>query len=965
VIRVASKGQLVVRFAGDTKALESASGKAGKILGGFAKVAGAAGLAAGAALAAGVIESMNIEKANDKLSAQLGLSAKKSKQIGKVAGDLYKDAYGDSIEGVNTAVGAVMTSIDGMGKASGKRLESTTAKALDFATAMDVDVTRAAQVAGQVMRTGLAKNADQAFDLITAASQKVPASLREDVLDAADEYGQFFAGLGLSGEEAFGMLVKGAEKGQFGLDKIGDAVKEFTIRSTDMSKTSKEAYTAIGLDANDMANKILKGGRSAKGATKDIIGGLLSIKDPAQQANAAIALFGTPIEDLNVKDIPDFLKSLQGAEGGLGKVRGAAKRMGETLNGNAATDLEAFKRTLQSGVVDFLGKHVLPVIKDVIGFISRHKDIFGPLAIALGVVAVAIGIVTVATAAWSAVLQTTGIPLLIIGIAALVAGLVFFFTKTKVGTKIWKGFTSFLVSAWDVVKIGLKAAWNWIQKWVFRPIFLYVKFLIAVFKFYGKIIGIIWRALGSALRAVWNWIKDKVFVPIKRGIQLVGIGFKVYGQVIRAAWSKVGSGLRSVWNWIKKHVFSPVANFVTKTIPNAFRTGVRKVGEWWDGLKKMAQTPVKFLVNTVWNNGLRKMLNAIPGVDIDPVVLKFAQGGAVHGGVAGKDSVRALMMPGEHVWTAKEVRAAGGQQQMYAMRKAVLNGNLNGDPKFANGGALSSDAIARAQAFANAQRGKPYGWGAVGPSAYDCSGFMSAITNVLQGQSPHRRRGATADFPWGGFQKGPGQFTIGSTSNYAGSGIGHMVGNLAGLGVESRGGRGVILGSGAMNPAGAAFSKLYHLGAAGAAGDASGGWLETISDVLAKLKALPGQIREMMSGGSWITSFLKKLASGLWSNIAGFLNKKIPDFGPIPTKFAKGGIVKARPGGMHAIVGEGGYDEAIIPLAGPHAPRRNGQQTVVLELRSSGTKVDDMLLAILRDAIKVRGNDPVKVLTRR
>ena len=100
-----------------------------------------------------------------------------------MAGDLYADAYGDSMEQVNTAVGAVMSSIKGMSTASSADLESVTAKALNFASTFDIEVDRAVQSVGTLINSGLAPNATQAFDLITAASQKVPASLREDVLD--------------------------------------------------------------------------------------------------------------------------------------------------------------------------------------------------------------------------------------------------------------------------------------------------------------------------------------------------------------------------------------------------------------------------------------------------------------------------------------------------------------------------------------------------------------------------------------------------------------------------------------------------------------------------------------------------------------------------------------------------------------------------------------------------------------
>lgn len=68
----------------------------------------------------------------------------------------------------------------------------------------------------------------------------------------------------------------------------------------------------------------------------------------------------------------------------------------------------------------------------------------------------------------------------------------------------------------------------------------------------------------------------------------------------------------------------------------------------------------------------------------------FAAGGAVRGGIAGRDSVAALLMPGEHVWTAAEVAAAGGHGAMTTMRSAALTGSL---PRFAAGGAVPDHSL--------------------------------------------------------------------------------------------------------------------------------------------------------------------------------------------------------------------------------------------------------------------------------
>ncbi|MDQ5861616.1 MAG: hypothetical protein M3536_05055, partial [Actinomycetota bacterium] len=338
-------------------------------------VAAAAGVAIAAALTAGFVKALDFEKGNDKLAASLGLNEKESAKAGKAAGKLYAGAYGESMGEVNSAVESVMSSIKGMREASEEDVTAMTAKVLDMAAAFEIDAGRAAQVAGQMITTGLAKDGVEAADLLTASLQKVPKAVREDLLDAVDEYAPFFKDLGFTGGEAMTMLADASEKGMYGIDKTGDALKEFGIRATDMSKATDGAYESLGLNTLDMTNQLLAGGDTARGAFDKIITGLSDIEDPAAQSAAAIALFGTPLEDLSVTEIPKFIDSLLNSQEALGTVEGAADRMGTTLADNAGTKIESFKRGAEVAFVNVLGGQVLPVLENVAGFITAT---FGP-----------------------------------------------------------------------------------------------------------------------------------------------------------------------------------------------------------------------------------------------------------------------------------------------------------------------------------------------------------------------------------------------------------------------------------------------------------------------------------------------------------------------------------------------------------------------------------------------------------
>lgn len=618
---MANLADLVITLRADPSGVEEGMSK-GK------KLAMVGGAAMGAAVAAGALKAMDIGAANDKLAAQLGLTEQESARVGKVAGSLYAGAYGDSLEDVNTAVGAVMSSIKGMNQASSSDLQGMTAKALDFATAFDVDVQRAVDVAGRAVNSGLAKNATEAFDLITAASQRVPANLREDVLDATDEYGQFFAHLGIQGPEAFGIMVDAAEKGMFGIDKVGDAIKEFTILSTDGSQSTKDAFDAIGLNAKNMQTSILAGGDSAAGATQKIVDGLLGIKDPGKQAETALALFGTPLEDLNVKDIPAFLKTLQGGSDAMEGFAGAADRMGTTLNDNAATNLTSFKRQAElafvgvvggaviptiekaakflaytlgpavTEVADFLGATLVPALKSSAKFMADNK---GPIKVIAGIIA---GLLVPAFAVLAVhAAQTT---------ARVVAGWVSQSVAAARSAASSVAALSRVALAW--VRTGVQAlasAARVAAAWLIAmgPIALVIAAVVGVvaliIKNWDKIVAATkkaWEWIKATTTRVWNAIKagisaavDAVKAAITGGFELIRRGIAKYvgmwKAIITGAWSAIKTVVGGGISWIVNKItgmpgaISRAASGLFDGIKNAFRSAVNWIIGAWNGLE--------------------------------------------------------------------------------------------------------------------------------------------------------------------------------------------------------------------------------------------------------------------------------------------------------------------------------------------------------------------------------------------
>jgi len=232
----------------------------------------------------------------------------------------------------------------------------------------------------------------------------------------------------------------------------------------------------------------------------------------------------------------------------------------------------------------------------------------------------------------------------------------------------------------------------WLLNKVFMPVvrgivWLLVRILAPVFKFLWFFIRPILRSIGLAVQILAAFIKIAIGI-IMIALKLLGMGFKwLYDHAIKPAWDA-----------LVEHVFQPMKDWIDKHIAPTWNKAMKKLGEIWASLKKMLGVPIKFVVETLLNDGLLKGYNWLADkFDIEPKNVKipapkggwtgFAHGGAVHGpGTGTSDSIAARLSRGEHVLTDREVRAAGGHDVIYALRRALLSGTFL--PGFARGGAV-------------------------------------------------------------------------------------------------------------------------------------------------------------------------------------------------------------------------------------------------------------------------------------
>lgn len=340
-----------------------------------------AGIAAATAgIGVGISAALEQSNLKGKLQAQLGLDEASAKQYGDIAGKVYANAWGDSLADVGDAVAVVAQDLKGL--ADPKTFESITTKALALKQTFGVEVGQTVNAVGQLIRTGLVKDANEGLDLVTKSFQTM-GTRGQDSLDTLNEYPVAFQALGLSGAQSIGLMSQALAGGARNTDLVADALKEFGIRSKDGSKKSAAGFQALGLDAKAMSATFAKGGAGAAAGLDQVLDRLRVMKDPVARNAAAVALFGTQAEDLQgalLKMDPSA------AVAGLGKVAGATDKVVAAAGSGPQAQLETFKRSVQTSLGQSL-QAVLPVAQGMLTVLGPYIPTLTNIAVAAVAVA--------------------------------------------------------------------------------------------------------------------------------------------------------------------------------------------------------------------------------------------------------------------------------------------------------------------------------------------------------------------------------------------------------------------------------------------------------------------------------------------------------------------------------------------------------------------------------------------------
>ena len=509
------------------QAAEKQAGGAGKKIG----VALAAGIGAISVAAGAVVKQVaeigdEYQRASGQIGAATGATGKELEGLQDVMKSVYANNFGDSMEDVGDAIATVKQQMKGL---NDSELQTVTESAFLLRDVFDYDVAESVRASKAIMDQ-FGTSGEHAMALIATGAQN-GLDYSGELLDSISEYSVQFKKVGFSADDMFNIMQKGADTGAFNLDKVGDAIKEFSIRAVDGSDTTIQGFQLLGLNAEEMSAKFAAGGDTAREAFFQVAGALASMEDPLAQNTAGVVLFGTMWEDLG----PEVVAQLSSISDEAYASSDVLESMNDVKYDSLSAALEGVGRKIDVALIP-AGEAISDLVQNVISWVDQIGGLSGALD-------------AIVQAAQPYAPLIAGIATAVLLYAAAVGGATLAQTihngVMAAGTAIAGAFSAAMAAVnWPLLAIAaaiavVVAAGVWLyQNW----------------EYVQQVAAQVW----AYLTAAWNSIKTTIANAISGAVSAIVNGFN-------SAWAF----LSGIFETIKSAVFS-FASYVKTTISNAF-----------------------------------------------------------------------------------------------------------------------------------------------------------------------------------------------------------------------------------------------------------------------------------------------------------------------------------------------------------------------------------------------------------
>jgi phage-related protein len=253
------------------------------------------------------------------------------------------------------------------------------------------------------------------------------------------------------------------------------------------------------------------------------------------------------------------------------------------------------------------------------------------------------------TIAQLAQLMARGLGDAIVAIANVLAPLLVLIVKLIVGVVNWLNSTHLLLPVLGLLMLAI------------APIPTAIGLIALAIGYLAEHWQRIWGDIKQWAKDAWDFIYNgfgKYLLPLLGPVGLIALGVIELLKHWKQVWGDIKQVGLDFYQWIWKDFGAKISNFITKTVPSWFDTAVGAIKTAWNKVEDVFKVPVNFLINTVYDGGIRRFWNDVMGAiglgSLDlPLIKGLASGGKIHNGTGPRaDDVLIRASRGETVVSA-------------------------------------------------------------------------------------------------------------------------------------------------------------------------------------------------------------------------------------------------------------------------------------------------------------------------
>lgn len=319
----------------------------------------------------------SLETAQRQLQASTGATAGEMQQYKSVMEDLHNNNYGDDINDVAQSMALVKQYT---GELDPSKLESMTENGIAMRDVFDMDLSETIRgVDGLVENMGV--TSEEAFDLMARGAQN-GLNKSGELADNIAEYSQLWGQAGFSAQEMFAILDNGLQSGAYNLDKVNDFVKEFGISLAD--GRIEENLSAFSNKTQSLFYRWKQG----KATTKDVFYSVINDISTATNKQEMLTLASNTWSALGEDNAMKVITSLNETNTAYDNVKGTMESIKDIKYDTLESRFQQLGKKFQTQVGVPIAEEALPAIEDGLDAVIENMDSLVP---AIGGVIASVG----------------------------------------------------------------------------------------------------------------------------------------------------------------------------------------------------------------------------------------------------------------------------------------------------------------------------------------------------------------------------------------------------------------------------------------------------------------------------------------------------------------------------------------------------------------------------------------------